>query len=541
MEIIRALVEAGADVQKPNHFGGTCLINSVQSPELVEFLIQSGVDVNAEDVQHKTALHYAVQEHRLETTKVLLTNGADPYKRSKYGDDILQTACLKGALMIFNYIIETVKYDSERLANSFELLGSTFLLDLHDMASTLFFWNKALEIRNEETGGDCSKSFLTTHPVLGVQEFSTKAQLEIYSFDSSLMKLQGLLITERILGQQHKDTIFRYMYSGAAHADSNEYHPCIMLWNYALKLKINKETLLACDTSFTIRAVVQLFLNILIREEVQDDLEFTDVLNTTKYINAGLQHSVNLLNILPQFKTHKENLDLVLQSWLHLVYLLLRLAQDNDDRREIYHIVKTVRDIAPVSSTGDSVLHMAVSSSSAVRSNSFLDDDSISLFPSLDVIKFLVNCGISTQLRNNDRETPLHIAAMKAGKILEYISVFIYFSSFLALILLKRFHSRIFLHLGKLQGRSSSVSPRKWQSLRLKRLHGSESFKHLTNPPMQAECDEICESAVPGLLCHKEIQTADSPRTSSSRMYTVLQSTFMMLDTSLDIKINTSN
>ena len=59
--IIRCLVRAGADVQQANHFGGTCLINSVQSPDLVRFLIESGVDVNAGDVQHKTALHYAVQ------------------------------------------------------------------------------------------------------------------------------------------------------------------------------------------------------------------------------------------------------------------------------------------------------------------------------------------------------------------------------------------------------------------------------------------------------------------------------------------------
>ena len=32
--------------------------------------LRHGADVNAEDVQHKTALHYAVQEHRLDTTKV---------------------------------------------------------------------------------------------------------------------------------------------------------------------------------------------------------------------------------------------------------------------------------------------------------------------------------------------------------------------------------------------------------------------------------------------------------------------------------------
>jgi ankyrin repeat protein len=55
-------VRAGADVHRANHFGGTCLINSVQSPELVKFLIDVGkVNVNAVDVQNKTALHYAIQ------------------------------------------------------------------------------------------------------------------------------------------------------------------------------------------------------------------------------------------------------------------------------------------------------------------------------------------------------------------------------------------------------------------------------------------------------------------------------------------------
>jgi len=59
---VRCLVKAGADVHRANHFGGTCLINSVQSPELVKFLIESGhVNVNAKDVQNKTALHYAIQ------------------------------------------------------------------------------------------------------------------------------------------------------------------------------------------------------------------------------------------------------------------------------------------------------------------------------------------------------------------------------------------------------------------------------------------------------------------------------------------------
>ena len=52
------------------------------------------------------------------------------------------------------------------------------------------------------------------------------------------------------------------MYAGAAHADSNEYGYCVSLWNYALKLKLEKETLVSCDTAFTARAIVQLYINI---------------------------------------------------------------------------------------------------------------------------------------------------------------------------------------------------------------------------------------------------------------------------------------
>lgn len=62
--IVEYLVENGADIKKPNYNGGTCLINSVQSDQLCAYLISKGADVNATDIQNKTALHYAIQEHR---------------------------------------------------------------------------------------------------------------------------------------------------------------------------------------------------------------------------------------------------------------------------------------------------------------------------------------------------------------------------------------------------------------------------------------------------------------------------------------------
>ena len=64
LDIVRLLVSNKADIQKPNHNGGTCLINSVQSVELCKFLLENGADVNAEDIQNKTGkLHVLISYH----------------------------------------------------------------------------------------------------------------------------------------------------------------------------------------------------------------------------------------------------------------------------------------------------------------------------------------------------------------------------------------------------------------------------------------------------------------------------------------------
>lgn len=85
--------------------------------------------------------------YRLETTKLLIENGANYNAQSKYGDDALQTACLKGATEIFNYLISVIPYVAERLANAHELLGSTFLDEHNDLYTMLKHWRIAQRIR----------------------------------------------------------------------------------------------------------------------------------------------------------------------------------------------------------------------------------------------------------------------------------------------------------------------------------------------------------------------------------------------------------
>lgn len=88
-----------------------------------------------------------ISSFRLETTKLLLKNGANYNAESRYGDDALQMACLKGAKQIFEYLTSNIKYSPEKLANAHELIGATFLDEQNDVTEALSHWKEALLIR----------------------------------------------------------------------------------------------------------------------------------------------------------------------------------------------------------------------------------------------------------------------------------------------------------------------------------------------------------------------------------------------------------
>lgn len=318
LDIVQLLVSSGADILKANYNGGTCLINSVQSVPLCEYLLKHGADVNAQDIQLKTALHYAIQEHRFETTKLLLQYGADPHIKSRYGDDALQTACIKVATQIFDFLIENYSFSPERVAEAYEVLGSTFLDEHYDLQTAIHYWKKALEIRFKDPLNPIVKRNMVSPKSVynDAIEFETLEQLENLSMDLDAMRIQSLLICERILGVNHKDMIFRLMYRGAAYADSLQYQRCIDLWRYALELRIRKDSILHSEACFSAQALVRLFLDLqekraagLMREEIRH----CDVVSTIRLIVNQLTPSIEALSVRPVFKRQQDNFDKALK------------------------------------------------------------------------------------------------------------------------------------------------------------------------------------------------------------------------------------
>lgn len=418
IDVVKYLCENGADIRRPNQNGGTCLINSVQSVELCKYLISKDIDVNAKDIQHKTALHYAIQEHHLETVQLLLENGADPFAKSRYGDDALQTACLKAAHNIFHYLKSRIDYSPDRLAESHELIGSTFLDEHNETRVCILHWRVATHIRHQHaTNGHVEKlpKIPQRAAYLNQQEFTTLEELEELATDVDAMRIQSVMICERILGIQHKDTLFRLMFRGASYADSLQFQRCIDFWLLVLQVRVDIHTILYSDTCFTAQAIVRLMLDLIERnlEVVPYDMNlprFTDVFSMFVMLTQDIEQAKALLQVRPIYKKQQENFDRILKCLTHLLYLLLQTArtpeQNDAVMQSVAKIVKNTR-----SSCNDTLLHLVVSRLNVIKSTYFTDEPNVrSIFPNIDVVRLLLRCGAEVNATNKSKSTPLLIA-----------------------------------------------------------------------------------------------------------------------------------
>ena len=60
------------------------------------------------------------------------------------------------------------------------------------------------------------------------------------------------------------------------------------------------------------------------------------VRNTALHLNSGIFHALDLLSLRPQCKAQLDNFDIVLATWVHLVHILLKIAQTEQQLSETF-------------------------------------------------------------------------------------------------------------------------------------------------------------------------------------------------------------
>ncbi|MDH3675828.1 MAG: ankyrin repeat domain-containing protein, partial [Anaerolineae bacterium] len=109
LEILKVLIDRGANPNLRGMGEGTPLISAAAggSPEIVEYLISLGADIQLIDSYGEGALHYAMyNDGCLECAKILIAHGADPTLKSKDGKTPLELAkSNKGTLKNYDEMI----------------------------------------------------------------------------------------------------------------------------------------------------------------------------------------------------------------------------------------------------------------------------------------------------------------------------------------------------------------------------------------------------------------------------------------------------
>jgi len=466
LQIVQYLIENDADVEIANRHGHTCLMIACYKGhfKIAKYLIEQGANVNRKSVKGNTALHDCAESGSLDIMQLLLENGAQMEKDS-YGATPLIAAALTGHTPIVELIISRENGSPQDRIDALELLGATFVDKKRDMMTALDYWRRSLMLRLA-TGLRVSRRTATpptpcyTHTLFPAADIESVEQLEELFSDPDEMRMQALVVRERILGPAHPDTSYYIRYRGAVYADTGNYDKCISLWMYALNMQqavletlnpIIQSSLLSFAELFSFMMsksvtkvkfcdLYDVFLRAL--RQLQYSVPHVEVMTTTSLGrgNATVPNRVTAQPVTGSFlssssrmyvmstsscpssllsaaTTHLTPSEADISSFhqtlvivLHFVGLLCRLqpymtaAEEFEMKRAVFKLVR----FAPRGKHGWTPLHLACLKDSPCPSLRF----PLCEFPMPEMVSLLLEVGASPNDLDDEGNTPLHSVAL---------------------------------------------------------------------------------------------------------------------------------
>lgn len=426
-EIVKYLVEHNSDIEVANRHGHTCLMIACYKGhfDIAKYLIEITANVNRKSVKGNTALHDCAESGSLDIMKLLLDHNAKMDVDS-YGMTPLLAASVTGHTHIVEYLISRTDLVSRKdKIDALELLGATYVDKKRDMLGALRFWKMAMSERYDN-GEMIYPKPVQQSPIAAYEnsiEVMTLHQLEEIISDPDEMRMQALLVRERILGPAHPDTSYYIRYRGAVYADTGNFDRCITLWMYALDMQQKILEPLSPMTQSSFVSFAELFSFMMSEAKNRGRrvpvVNFCDMMRVFEKCLREVEVGMFQLNkgvtsyggMLASGGGERDTtyFHRTLVITMHLVCLLTKLGpsltalQRHAMRKAVYDLVR----LDPRGSGGVTPLHLACSRDSSATIGRF----PICTFPSAEVVSLLLEVGADPCATDHQGNTPLHTLA----------------------------------------------------------------------------------------------------------------------------------
>ncbi|KAF9795018.1 hypothetical protein SFRURICE_009970 [Spodoptera frugiperda] len=429
-DIVKFLVDNGADIEIANRHGHTCLMIACYKGHIriAKYLLSLNADVNRKSVKGNTALHDCAESGSLNILKMLLGYGATMDVDS-YGMTPLLAASVTGHTHIVEHLInaEHGLVTRQQRIDALELLGATYVDKRRDMVGALALWKRAMDDRFPADGSEPIPKPKDV-PRIEAYDFavepSNAQQLEEILADPDGMRMQALVIRERILGPAHPDTSYYVRYRGAVYADAGRFVRCRQLWHHALDMQRAVLPPLSPLTQSSLYSFAELFSYMLaerarppLRGRIVPPVTFEDIEPVFSKALDEIHRGTELLDSKLSIDREQtlSTLQRVLVISLHLAALMARLLEEPDCTEEVSRkIHKAVYSLVKLDITvrqGRSALHVACSAEGARGrgGRAWLATEPAPPAPPARLVTLMLRLGAPPDARDADGNTPLHL------------------------------------------------------------------------------------------------------------------------------------
>ena len=177
------------------------------------FLIEHGADMDLQDKDGDTTLHYAASSSLPEIVKTFLNLGAS-HMRNHQGLTPLHQASISANIAVVEYLIQRPEITREQRVDALELLGTSFATQFLKFKYSFYSCvDEALRYIKrgmQERFVDASQPILKqpNEPAYGNRkESQTREELVQLEGDTQAILMECLIIKERILGMYHSELL----------------------------------------------------------------------------------------------------------------------------------------------------------------------------------------------------------------------------------------------------------------------------------------------------------------------------------------------